>query len=208
MKKRKKGGNWLKILGISLAFVAVAGLGIGMFSNGNNEEKKEEKVAKSVFSSAFYDGVDISSLLDLNQANSAFVYEDLTLFENSTVKKVTLPVRKLKDCTADQIFTLYVVDIATVETTTTAIKTIPLTIKANTYSSNTVNAFVDFELDLKLEKGQTLAFSATDDSIVVAYRNSVSTSGATIFNRVLTSSSCNHYGEGVRFYVDVWTIKN
>ena len=66
----------------------------------------EEKVAKSVFSSAFYDGVVVSSLLDLNLENAAFVYEYLTLFENSTVKKVTLPVRKLKDCTADQIFTL------------------------------------------------------------------------------------------------------
>jgi len=207
--KVKKKGSWLKTLAICLAVVAGLGLFVGLFGVSEDEKTTEEpKIATSVFTEEFYSGVTVSSLLDLNKSNSAFVYEDLTLFENSTVKKITLPIRSLADYSIDQVFTLYVVDVATVETTTTAIKTIPLIIKANTYTSNTVNAFVDFELDLKLEKGQTLAFSKNDDTITIGYRNSSHISGATIFNKVLTGNIPNHYGEGVRFYVDVYTVKN
>lgn len=205
----KKKNSWLKILCISLAVVACLGLFVGLFNNFDKESTDDNpKVATSVFSEEFYSGVTVSSLLDLNKSNSSFVYEDLTLFENSTIKKITLPIKSLADCSADQVFTIFVVDIETVETTTTAIKTIPLTIKANTYISNTINAFVDFELDLKLSKGQTLAFSKSDDTITIGYRSGAATNGATIFNKVLTGNTPTHYGEAVRFYVDVYTVEN
>ena len=150
----------------------------------------------------------LTSMSKINQSNASFVYEDLTLFEDSTVTKFRVPVVSVADCTADAVLTIYVVDIATVETTTTPISTHTLTIEANTYTSNTINKWIEFDVDIKIEKGQTLAFCKTDDTIHIGYTSGQTAKGVMLFNKVLTSNTCTHYGESVRMFVDVITVKN
>ena len=168
----------------------------------DDDSKTEIAVPSSVFTNGEMD-YSVTSMSKINQSNASFVYEDLTLFEDSTVTKIRIPVVSVADCTADAVFTFYVVDVATVETTTTPISTHTLTIKANTYTSNTVNQWVEFDVDIDVKKEQTLAFCKTDDTIHIGYTSGQTAKAAMIFNKVLTSNACTHYGEAVRVLIRI-----
>lgn len=116
---------------------------------------------------------DFDTAISFNLNSASFVYEDVTLFENATINKIGVPVKSVTDCTADNTFTVYVME-ADKTDSEEYVKKYELKIKANTFSSNTVNEWYYFDdIEIKVGKGETLAFSSATDSVIPGYYNVV-----------------------------------
>ena len=181
MKKRKKGGNWLAIaLTVLIGFGAVAG--VYALSNGKSENKKEssdEIQLVQVFEDIILTD-DLSTYTKFNATRGAYMYQQGTYFQNSTIRKIGIPVMSLSDYRLDNVFTVYVVNFASIVAKGTKyVSKHELVIKANTYSSNTINKWVYFDVNINVGAGETLAFvSAEDnsDTVFAGYPNTTLTS--------------------------------
>ena len=91
-------------------------------------------------------------------------FEDLEGYE---VVKIGLPVKSITDCTEDATFTVYLVEGD--ETGWEEKDEFELVIKADTYKKNTICEWVYFEVEINVEKNQTLAFGSAEDTIQLAY---------------------------------------
>lgn len=147
------------------------------------------------------DEVDFSALTSFVMDGGAFAYTDTTLFENSTVTKIGVPVMSLKDCTKDNVFTVYVVSDVT---STDYISKHELVIKANTFNSNTVKDWYYFnDLNIRVEEGQTLVFTAESDTVIPGYLNTVAEGKYNFYNKCLKGESVGVQRKSVYFDVYV-----
>lgn len=199
-KKRNKKNNAL----IILLTILISGLCFGLVSllseNSNikdwvdstiKKDDEDKDVSEVRVFGDIMDNVIVSSLSNFNMANVSFAYNSLSLFENSTITKIGIPVKSISDYSIDNKLSLYVVDSATLTTTQTYYSSHDLIIKANIYTNNIVNSWVYFEdLNIEVSKGQTLAFMSTTDTIIPGFSSSVISSGLGFFNKVLTSNAC------------------
>lgn len=140
--------------------------------------KEQEEVdtvrEHAVFENVKLDAGDVSGLVAYNYSACSFVYADLNLFENSTVTKIGVPIKTVKDCTKDSVLTVYVIDSSNL-TSTNYIDKYELVIGANTFSSNTVNDWYYFnDLNIRVGEGQTLAFTTSSDTVIPGYLYSAS----------------------------------
>ena len=109
----------------------------------------------------------------------------LDAFENHTVKSISLPVAGVVNHKEDSTFTVYVVE-GDGTKTYREVQKHEFVIPANTFKSSlgVVNpndnavtngasaAWFDFECNIRVEEGQTLAFGSTEDSVYWIYRKS------------------------------------
>ena len=100
---------------------------------------------------------------------------------------------ELTDCTTDTFLTVMVVDNTSAPYSLE--EGIVLKIEANTFSTNTPNEYVYFDVDITLKAGQTLAFGSREDTV----KYGVMTSGALaecgpLANKVLTANSISEIG--------------
>lgn len=166
MKKRKKGGNWLAIaLTVLIGFGAVA----GVFALSNEESTNLKESTSEVELIQVFEDIpltdDISTYNKFNATRGAYMYQNRTYFANSTIKKIGVPVMSISDYTKDNIFTIYVVNFdSIVAKGTKYLSKHELVIKANTYSSNIVNKWVYFDVNINIGKGETLAFVSAEDN--------------------------------------------
>lgn len=107
------------------------------------------------------------------------------VIEGKMIKKIGIPVMKIADLTKDCMTEIHVV---TNSLPATIVETYPLTIPANTYDSQTVQEWIYFDLNIRLENGQMLAFGKKDETIFWGYANTtVAATAAT----VQESRGCN-----------------
>lgn len=109
----------------------------------------------------------------------------LNAYENHTVKSISIPVAGVVNHKEDSTFTVYVVD-GDGTTTYRKVQEYQFVIPANTFKTslgvvdpndNVVSngasvAWFDFECNIRVEEGQTLAFGSTEDSVYWIYRKS------------------------------------
>ena len=96
------------------------------------------------------------------------------MLEETTVKRIGVPIKKISDPTKDCKTAVHLV---TETVPATVINTYPLIIPANTYTQTVVNEWVYFDVDIKIEKGQHLAFGTTDETVFWGYAD-VNVAGA------------------------------
>ena len=218
-----------KIIAGSLAFVcaitagvaAVATNGFGLFNAAQGENVNHNNqlsfgdffgygitltasAETAIQSSTVADCGDISSLGTVNPASAPFGYRDLTLYENSTITKVGVPVLSVSDYTSENLFTLYVVSYDEPLTTFTQVLEYKLKIPANTFSSNTVNAWHYFDVNITVGDNQTLAFGSTVDTVTWGYGANRNDSQRIFYTKTL-GSSYTQANEANCLYFDVYT---
>lgn len=113
---------------------------------------------------------DIANGSVFNYTRGAYMYQNSSYFENSTINCIGLPVKSLTDYTKENVFTIYVCDFNSAKNKGTEfISEHTLTIPANTYNSNNINDWVYFETHIEVGTGQTLAFLKDTDTIKCTY---------------------------------------
>ncbi len=165
-------------------------------------------------SGAVFDSVvsDLGAIADQNAmglANMPFVYQNLTLYENSTITKIGVPIRSITDYAADSILTVYVVGIDSTLSSIEVISENKLTIPANTYSSNTINEWYYFDVNITVGNNQTLAFCNAEDS-VLSVSNQAGLSQYSFYKQVFTSISVavsNIYFDVYRETTNAYTLE-
>ena len=93
---------------------------------------------------------------------------DYEAVEGYEIDKIALPVKSLDDHEEDCKFTVYVVE-GDKDSGWEKVEEHKLVIKANTYDEDDVNKWVTFNVNIKVEEGQTLAFGSAKDTVVLAY---------------------------------------
>ena len=96
------------------------------------------------------------------------VLADYEAVEGYEIDKIALPVKSLDDHEEDCKFTVYVVE-GDKDSGWEKVEEHKLVIKANTYDEDDVNKWVTFNVNIKVEEGQTLAFGSAKDTVVLAY---------------------------------------
>lgn len=169
---------------------------------GNESDKESDNKTKSValFSDVTTTYSDVSSMKLANVSISPFVWSNTSYLAGKRITKIGVPVKTLTDCTKDQVMTLTLYDISNGLQSRTAVKTIPLTIKANTYSSNTVNEWVYFDVDIEVGAAQTIGFNEKDDSLLFAYVQ-------TIDSRFSFYNSSNQLSPDASIVFDIYVEK-
>ena len=97
------------------------------------------------------------------------------ILEGKTVTKIGVPVIKISDPAKDASTELHLIEVGA---PAKIIKTYPLTIPANTYSSQSVNEWVYFDVNIVIGKGQALAFGEQSETIFWGYANTADTTAA------------------------------
>ena len=146
--------------------------------------------------------------------------------ENQTVRSISVPVAGVVDHTVDSVFTVSVVE-GTLNSGYKLVNSYELIIPANTFeeslgvvSSALIKSWVapgypwyEFNVDIAVEKGQTLAFSSPSDTVYMAIRSGFDESDLSDFGckypyarlkgftENLTSDKCSE------IYVDIKCIK-
>ena len=122
-----------------------------------------------VFESIDLNG-DISTYSQFNMTRGSYMYQNGTYFENSLIKKIGVPIKTINDYTQDNILSVFVVnhDNAVAKGTEYVSKH-ELVLKANTYTSNTINEWVYFDCNINVGSGETLAFITDTDTIFAGY---------------------------------------
>lgn len=200
--KRKTKNNVSKVISALLIALTLIGcLSLIIHFTGMFKNDKAEAVFEDLPSN-----VDMSKCTSFNLSAASFVYQDLTLFEDSTVTKIGVPIKSVTDYAQDNVMTLYVVDSSSISSTSYTEK-YELIIEANTFTSNTVNDWYYFEdLDIHLEKGQTLAFCASTDTIIPGYRNDLNTGTYAFYAKCLRGN--NVTSESAKsIYFDVYKVR-
>lgn len=183
--KREMKNNVSKIICILLVVFTIVGCA-SLIIHFTGAFNKPEEVA------VFEDlpaNVDLDKCTSFNLPASSFVYSDLTLFENSTVTKIGVPVKSVQNYANDNTMTLYVIGSSDLSSKS-YVEKYELIIEANTFTSNTVNDWYYFEdLDIHLEEGQTLAFCASTDTVIPGYRSDLNTGIYAFYAKCLTGGA-------------------
>lgn len=116
----------------------------------------------------------------LSLTSASFIYSD-NHFENKTVSKIGVPIATLASAASDCHFTVCVIKEASTYTSVEIVEEYTLTIKANEYSSNSLNEWVYFDVNIPIGAGETLMFGRTTDTIVPHYDRKGNESGALIW---------------------------
>lgn len=137
--------------------------------------KLPEKTEESVFDTSFIPRIDISSTLSCAKAEAPWMYLDDVnqRIAGRTVTRIGIPIKSVSNYASECFFTVYVINMDTLEIS----KSIRVTLPANRFSSNTVNQWVYFDVDITLEDDETLAFIHTSDTIDIGYSSTVSQVG-------------------------------
>ena len=174
------------------------------------------------------------SSFPIQKNNGPYCYQDMSIYEGKTVRKIGVPVKLIKDVSEDATFTVYVVT-KTSSGTFTKVKELKLVIPGGTFggkekvsldnigvTGSTYNylynlvgdeitgySIIDewyyFDVDIHLENGQTLAFFDSEDDIFPAYHNGLA-------NEEAMDMYCNIFGTlatapSVEFYTDVLILE-
>lgn len=119
----------------------------------------------------------------LNDGPFALAGANITAFENHTIKKISVPIAGVVDYTKDSMFSVYVVE-GDGTKPFDMIQEVELTIPAYKFKSNISSTdpedneiangadvtWYEFDCNITLEEGQTLAFSDKLDTVYFAYR--------------------------------------
>ncbi len=162
--------------------------------------------------------------------NGPFAYQDLTIFEKKTIRRIGVPVKLIKDVTEDAIFTVYVVS-GNGNGSFNKIQEVTLTIPANTFTEkpkvtldnidvvgstynylysivgdevanySIIDEWVYFDVDITVSSGQTLGFFSSKDDILFAYHNGLADEDA--MDMYITIFSTPNPAPMVEFYIDV-----
>lgn len=147
---------------------------------------------------------DFSDSLSYQMNTGAYAYQNTTLFEDSTISKIGVPVKSVLDHTKDNVLTVYVLDSSNLSSKD-YIEKYELVIKSNTFDSNTVNDWYYFDnLNIRVENGQTLAFVASTDGVIPAYNNN-NTGTYSFFNYCASGSDCRPQSKSI--YWDIYIRK-
>ena len=139
----------------------------GEVSSSENESNSTNLV--QVFESIDLNG-DISTYSQFNMTRGSYMYQNGTYFENSLIKKIGVPIKTINDYTKDNVLTVFVVNFDDVNAKGTEyISKHELVLKANTYTSNTINEWVYFDCSINVGSGETLAFITDTDTIFAGY---------------------------------------
>ena len=137
--------------------------------NSNSSSIDENDNYLKVFESIDLNG-DISTYSQFNMTRGAYMYQNGTYFENSTIKKIGVPIKTINDYTKDNVLSVFVVNFNDVNAKGTEyISKHELVLKANTYTSNTINEWVYFDCNINVGSGETLAFITDTDTIFAGY---------------------------------------
>lgn len=88
------------------------------------------------------------------------------VLEGTTVTRIGVPVMTVSDPTKDCKTEVYLMNTSS---PAVVLATYPLVIPANTYTSTAVNEWVYFDVDIKIHKGEILAFGSTKETIRWGY---------------------------------------
>ena len=111
---------------------------------------------------------DVHRISPLSLEYASFVYSE-NHFENTTVSKIGIPVDAISNPSADNNFTVYVIKEASTYTSVNIVDEYVLTIKADEYSSSSLDKWVYFDVNIPVGDGETLMFGTTTDTIVPHY---------------------------------------
>lgn len=135
-----------------------------------------------------------------------FAYKETTYFKGKTLSSIGTPVRTVTDCTQDQVLTIFVVKENQKEAfNTNYVSKHQLIIPANTFSSNTVNAWYYFDLtslNITVGADETLAFFDPADTVVPGYKNSQTAPNRDGMLEFITNKNTNA-GSSEEIYWDV-----
>ena len=130
---------------------------------------------------------DSTNYSDLATASAGYMLKSVDL-SGERITKIGLPVSKLTNgCTEDCTFTIYVV--SGEYNNAKVIDTKVLTIRADTYTTDTPNEYVYFNVDIQLEEGQTLVFGSTNDTLQVRFSRSTVSGIGTACWKVFTADA-------------------
>ena len=205
-KKKNKLGTYL--VGFGLAFLLVGVVSkIELPTTNTNSSSNLSDFNSSIVSSSSvnnYNKVftnidlngDISQYAQFNMTKGTYMYQNGTYFENSVIKKIGVPVKTISDYTKDNVLSVFVVNFNDVNAKGTEyISKHELVLKANTYSSNTINEWVYFNCNISVGDGETLSFITNTDTIYAGYPSTTYPEYYFKFNVLsgtsLTSSSGN-----------------
>ena len=139
----------------------------GEISSSDKESSSTNLI--QVFESIDLNG-DISKYSQFNMTRGSYMYQNGTYFENSTIKKIGVPIKTINDYTKDNVLSVFVVNFNDVNAKGTEyISKHELVLKANTYTSNTINEWVYFDCNINVGSGETLAFITDTDTIFAGY---------------------------------------
>lgn len=171
-KKKNKIGTYLLGFGLAFLLVGVASKFELPTTNTNSSSNVSLSISNStsifedknrIFTTLDTSNISVSSLTQVSKTSSSFVYRDLTLFENSKISKIGLPIKSLTDYSVDNTFSIFLIEQDFL--IENYIELYELKINANTYNSNNVNRWVYFDVDINIDDGQTLAIGSSTDSI-------------------------------------------
>ncbi len=146
-----------------LSFGSFFGNGIMLTASADTATTSE--TGTPVFDSVVSDLGNISSYNAIGASNMPFAYQNLTLYENSTVTKIGVPVKTVSDYASACTFTVYVASYDDPLTAFTKVSEHKLTIPANTFTSNTVGEWHYFDTDIVVGDNQTLVFCNSADTV-------------------------------------------
>ena len=139
----------------------------------------------------------------LHISNAGFIYKNNT-FENKTITKIGLPVKRLNDITTDCFYTVSVIKESTSYTSVDVVETYILPIRANTFTvSGDVNEWVYFDVNIPVGENETLMFGSVTDSITVYYDRFVNDSGLFIDKANTENAGVAPYGGSLLFDIYV-----
>lgn len=168
------------------------------------------------------------------RVGAPFVMKDLDAFENRIVTKIGVPVSLIVDPTKDNIFTVCVVE-GNGQKAFKNVKTIKCVIPANTFSGlETVSAseatetlfpseggkhyaghkgyskvqqWYYFDVNIALKDGQTLAFGASDDTVLYSYYyDDTGADDAGCYCYAFDEVRCD-YQSSIRLGFDIWCLE-
>ena len=99
-------------------------------------------------------------------------------FEGETITKIRVPVMEIEDPTAENVFTVSVAEVSDDFKTVKIIKNHVLKLEPNRFSGYSVMEWADFDVNIKVGKGQTLMFGSATDTITPCRDGNLNESGS------------------------------
>lgn len=126
-----------------------------------------------IFDRDVIETLKVSGLTKSNTGSYMYLGSVNEKLSGKTVTRIGVPIMSVADCTKESSFTVYVADSTAPYTKH---ETYEITIPANRFSSNTVNQWVYFDVNIKLEEGQSLAYQC-NDTAAIGYKKGALISG-------------------------------
>ena len=181
----------------------VSNLRFGGEVGSTNTPNNDSNEIRQIFTELDTSKVSVSSSTPANNGSSSFVYTTLDRFENKVIKKIGLPIKTISNYTQDNTYSIHVIsqDI----TSETKYNTYTLTIEANTYSSNTINKWVYFDVNIPVNDGQTLAFGSSSNSIQIGcYSENPITEDCSVYNKIVNGVADDHKTISSKILLDIY----